>query len=37
PRWSGDTNFMPVLGHTKVMVQGLLETYDQIKPEFDLI
>ena len=28
PRWSGDTNFMPVLGHTKVQVQGLKETRD---------
>ena len=26
PRWHGDTNFMPVLGHTKVQVQGLRET-----------
>ena len=23
PRWIGDTNFMPVMGHTKVMVDGL--------------
>lgn len=37
PRWSGDTNFMPVVGHTKVMVQGLLETYDMLKPHFDKI
>ncbi len=28
PRWVGDTNFMPVLGHTKVQVQGLRETRD---------
>ncbi len=35
PRWTGDTNFMPVIGHTKVLVQGLLETYDDLKPEFD--
>ncbi|NOZ75730.1 MAG: HIT domain-containing protein [FCB group bacterium] len=35
PRWVGDTNFMPVIGHTKVLVQGLLETYDDLKPEFD--
>ncbi len=26
PRWLGDTNFMPVLGHTKVQVDGLKET-----------
>ncbi len=35
PRWRGDTNFMPVVGHTKVIVQGLLETFDLLKPEFD--
>ena len=34
PRWVGDTNVMPVIGHTKVMVQGLHETYDLLKPEF---
>jgi ATP adenylyltransferase len=37
PRWQGDTNFMPVIGHTKVMVEGLLETYDMLKPKFDKI
>ena len=26
PRWRGDTNFMPVLGHTKVQMDGLQET-----------
>ena len=26
PRWIGDTNFMPVMGHTKVMIDGLKET-----------
>ena len=34
PRWLGDTNVMPVIGQTKVMVQGLHETYDLLKPEF---
>ena len=34
PRWSGDTNFMPVLGNTKVHVQGLHDTYDELRPHF---
>src|SRR5205807_4630373 len=28
PRWNGDTNFMPVLGDTKVIVQSLESLYD---------
>ena len=28
PRWNGDTNFMPVLGDTKVIVQALDSLYD---------
>ena len=35
PRWNGDTNFMPVIGQTKVMVGGLLETYNELKSSFD--
>ncbi len=35
PRWVGDTNFMPVVGQTKVMVDGLLDTYDKLKTEFN--
>ncbi len=35
PRWVGDTNFMPVIGQTKVMVDGLLDTYDILKTEFN--
>lgn len=27
PRWNGDTNFMPVLTHTKVIAQSLDELY----------
>ncbi len=26
PRWGGDTNFMPIVGHTKVLPQLLTET-----------
>lgn len=34
PRWNGDTNFMPVTGHTKVLSQGLYESWDLLKPMF---
>ena len=34
PRWKGDTNFMPVIGNTKVHVQGLNDTYVMLKPFF---
>jgi ATP adenylyltransferase len=33
PRWDGDTNFMPVLGRTKVIVESLLEFYDTFVAE----
>ncbi|MBL6634138.1 MAG: HIT domain-containing protein [Thermoleophilia bacterium] len=35
PRWSGDTNFMPVTGDVRVMPQSLEETYAMLKPGFD--
>lgn len=31
PRWNGDTNFMPVLGETKVMPDYLQNTYRQVR------
>jgi ATP adenylyltransferase len=29
PRWDGDTNFMPILGQTKVIVESLYAFYDR--------
>jgi ATP adenylyltransferase len=31
PRWFGDTNFMPVLGETKVISEHLYATYEKLK------
>lgn len=33
PRWEGDTNFMPVVGATKVIPESLEESYRKIKSE----
>jgi ATP adenylyltransferase len=35
PRWNGDTNFMPVLGQTRVLPQSLATMYARLKETAD--
>jgi ATP adenylyltransferase len=30
PRWTGDTNFMPVLGRTRLLSEGLQTLYEKL-------
>jgi len=34
PRWGGDTNFMPVIGQTRVLPELLAETWSRVAPAF---
>jgi len=34
PRWSGDTNFMPVVADTKVVVEAVEDTYERLHDAF---
>lgn len=34
PRWTGDSNFMPLVGKTKVFIEGLNTTYDGLLKHF---
>jgi len=35
PRWSGDTNYMPVMADVRVVPQFLLELWDRLHPVFN--
>jgi ATP adenylyltransferase len=34
PRWGGDTNFMPVVGETRVLPQSLSESWSELRERF---
>ena len=34
PRWTGDANFMSVVGETRVMPEDIAETYGKLKAAF---
>lgn len=34
PRWQGDVNFMPVIGETRVVSEGLDATYEKLRSAF---
>ncbi len=35
PRWTGDTNFLPLLAETKTISIDLVKVYNDLKPYFD--
>ena len=35
PRWLGDTNFLPIIGQTKVISVSLNDLFDKLKPHID--
>jgi ATP adenylyltransferase len=35
PRWAGDSNYMPVLGETKIIPEYLSETYRKLRATFE--
>ena len=34
PRWSGDTNFFPLIAQTKLVIETTEQSYDKLRPEF---
>jgi len=37
PRWTGDSNFMPIIGKTKVTIEDLNTTYERLLPSFEKV
>lgn len=37
PRWEGDTNFMPVVGETKVMPESIEDNYERLRRSIEAI
>ncbi|MCG8347844.1 MAG: HIT domain-containing protein [Chloroflexales bacterium] len=35
PRWSGDTNYMPIIGGAKLIPEALEQTYARLRPRFE--
>ena len=35
PRWTGDANFMPIVGRTRIVIEDLDTTYTRLRPLFE--
>jgi ATP adenylyltransferase len=35
PRWTGDFNFLPLVGGTKLIPEALEDTYARLRPLFE--